>query len=130
MDPKDVADNKVVAVMSYMFILVAVPVFVGRQSPYVRYHLNQALSLWCLALACLPLACVNFVIGLIPIIGWIIGGLIGMTVFLTLTGFAAYGVYNAATGRCVPLPIIGTAVTLIETYPPGMAPQPRQLPPG
>lgn len=128
MDPKDVAENKVVAAMSYLSILILVPVFVGRHSPFVRYHLNQGLALWCLGLATLPLACVNFVIALVPFIGFIVSLLFGVSVFFVFMGLVAFGVYNVSEGRCVPLPIIGTALTLIETQPPVAAAPPR-LPP-
>lgn len=44
---EDVRQNKVMGVLSYLGILVFVPLIVGnKQSPYVRFHTNQGLVLF------------------------------------------------------------------------------------
>lgn len=62
-DPKDVAENKYVAALSYIGILFLVPLLLKRDSAFSQFHAKQGLVL-----------CVAFVIGSfifwIPLIGW------------------------------------------------------------
>lgn len=44
-DEKDIADNKVMAVLSYFGPLVLVPIFAAPNSKYARFHANQGLLL-------------------------------------------------------------------------------------
>ena len=63
---QDVADNKLVAALSYIGILFLVPLLVKRDSPFAQFHAKQGLVL-----------CVAFFIGSfvfwIPLFGWIAG---------------------------------------------------------
>ena len=45
--PEDVKANKVMAVLSYIGILVLVPLLAGnKNSEYLRHHINQGLVIW------------------------------------------------------------------------------------
>jgi uncharacterized membrane protein len=95
-EPKDIADNKAMAVLAY--ILFFVPLLAAKQSKFAMYHANQGLTLF------LALVAVNIVSSIIPIIGWlIIGPLANLGLFI----LAIVGILNAVGGRCKPLPLIG-----------------------
>ncbi len=92
-DPNDVAANKVYGILAYLGILVLIPIFVGKDSPFTRYHANQGLNL-------LILEIIFFILGkllaFLGVIGWIIDVVL-----------AIIGIVNAANGRAKELPIIG-----------------------
>ncbi|MBQ3610415.1 MAG: zinc ribbon domain-containing protein, partial [Bacteroidaceae bacterium] len=44
-DKTDAEANKVMALLSYFGILVLVPIFAAKHSPFVRYHANQGVVL-------------------------------------------------------------------------------------
>ncbi len=49
-DPKDVADNKDLAALSYVWILSLVVLFAKRESPFVQFHARQGAVLFGLSL--------------------------------------------------------------------------------
>lgn len=69
-DPKDISDNKVVAMLPYIssFIGIIVASIIAKESPYVAFHVRQALKL----MICQMICCIAFII---PILGWIAGGI-------------------------------------------------------
>ncbi len=87
-DPKDIADNKVMAILAYLSWLVLIPLLVSpaKDSPFVRFHVNQGLILFI----------ASFIIGLIPCIGQLVCVIL-----------AVLGIVNAANGEAKELPIIG-----------------------
>ncbi len=94
-DVEDVQKNKVFAILGYVLFLI--PLLAAKESRFAMYHANQGLLL----LICSVV--VNIVLGIIPIIGWIILPLANLAVFI----FFILGVINAANGQCKPLPWIG-----------------------
>lgn len=93
-DPKDVQDNKVMAILAYVLFLI--PLLAAKDSPYARYHTNQGLVLYLLYFVCV-------IINIIPILGQIIclvGFIFGFICFIM-------GIINAAGGKMKPLPLIG-----------------------
>ncbi|MEW6407592.1 MAG: hypothetical protein AB1465_02790 [Patescibacteria group bacterium] len=90
-DQKDAQENKIFAVLSYLGILVLVPLLAKKESKFAMFHAKQ---------------------GLVLLIGWIIGWLlsfvfIGFIVDIILIIFSIWGLINAATGKMVKLPLIG-----------------------
>ncbi|EKD47008.1 MAG: hypothetical protein ACD_66C00259G0004, partial [uncultured bacterium] len=45
-DKKDIEDNKVLAALSYIFILCFVPLLLARDSKFAQYHAKQGLVLF------------------------------------------------------------------------------------
>ena len=45
-DPKDISENKVVAMLTYIlsFIGILIALHIGKESPYASFHLRQALK--------------------------------------------------------------------------------------
>ena len=95
-DQKDIDDNKVMAILAYIGILVLVPILAAKESPFARFHANQGLILFLLFIAC-------SIIMVIPVIGWIVG-MVG-----SLFGFVCFimGIINAIGGKMKELPLIG-----------------------
>jgi len=91
----DIQQNKGMAIIAY--ILFFVPLLAAKESPYAQYHARQGLNLFLLALA------VNVVLGIIPILGWLLLPFanIGILVLLII------GILAAANGQVKPLPLIG-----------------------
>lgn len=95
MNKNDISDNKLMALLSYLWLLVLIPLFANKNSDFVRFHTNQGLVL---------LIC-NAIIGilsLIPVIR-IAAALLEIVAFIIMI----IGIINVANGKAKELPIIG-----------------------
>lgn len=101
-DEKDIQDNKMMAVLAYLGILVLVPIFAAKESKFARYHANQGLVL--------ALAEVAFAIVYSILVG-ILSTLLGL-LWLGFVVLAIIGIVNAVNGRMKPLPLIGKITIL------------------
>lgn len=113
-DPKDIADNKLMAVLSYLWILVLIPLLAAPNSKFARYHAKQGFTLFVLYIGH---AIIKFLLGFIktthylwgvpyqatPGIIVLIGWLIGVPLFI----LSVIGIINAYQGKAKELPIIG-----------------------
>ena len=88
--------NKLMAAISYIWILFIVPLVAAKDDAFARYHANQGLLLF---LASIVLG----IIGVIPVIGTIIALVGGIATFV----FMILGIINALKGEMKPLPLIG-----------------------
>lgn len=88
----DISNNKLMAVLCYLGILWLIPFLAAKESPFVKYHLNQGLLVLILGL-------IVAAISWIPLIGW----LCGVVVF----ALAIIGIVNAVNGKAQELPVIG-----------------------
>ncbi len=95
-DAADINNNKVMAILAYIGILVLVPVFAAKESKFARFHANQGLVLFIVSVILGALA--N-----IPLIGWAFS-VLNIVTFV----FCVLGIVNAATGKAKELPIIGS----------------------
>ncbi len=110
--PNDIANNKGMAVLSYIGLLVFIPIFAAKGSPYARFHANQGLVLflaeiiWSAAYSILRniLYAISFTLGIIGSIAGIVS-----IFFLVLI---IIGIVNAATGTAKRLPIIGKIILI------------------
>lgn len=100
MNPNDIQQNKVMAVLAYIGILFLVPLLAAPNSPYARFHTNQGLVLF---LTDIAIGIVSTIFAFIPFVGWMISGLLGIAVFV----FMILGIVNAASGVAKELPLIG-----------------------
>lgn len=92
--------NKLLAAISYIWILCIVTILCAKDDAFARYHANQGLVL---LIANIAAVVVGFVLGLIPIIGAIIGWIINIALFVLMI----IGIINAVKGEMKPLPFIG-----------------------
>lgn len=100
MDPNDVQQNKVMAVLAYIGILFLVPLLAAPNSQYARFHANQGLVLF---LVDIVVGIVSVILAFVPFVGAILGSLLGLAVFVLMI----LGIVNAATGKANELPLIG-----------------------
>ena len=93
-DPKDIEDNKIMAVLAYIIFLV--PLIAAKESPFARFHTNQGFVLFLGWLLC-------GVVNIVPILGLIASAIGGLLVLV----LSVIGIINSAKGEAKELPIIG-----------------------
>ena len=109
---RDRENRHVMAALSYLNILVFLPIFFVRRSPYVRFHANQGLVLFIISTA-YTLATRLFVLFLDLLFGGVYAAIpatlssvfsFGSIFFFILI---IIGISNAVKGRAKELPLIG-----------------------
>ncbi|HHX38257.1 MAG TPA: zinc-ribbon domain-containing protein [Clostridiaceae bacterium] len=105
--PMDIQQNKVMAVLSYIGILVLIPIFAAKESRFARFHANQGLVL---AIAEVAYGIIYAILNSILLsISWrlmFISTILSL-VYIAFLVFAILGIVNAASGRAKELPLIG-----------------------
>lgn len=86
-EEKDISDNKLWALLSYLGVLVVIPLFGKTDSPFVQFHAKQ---------------------GFLLLIGWVLawlpfGFIIGIVAFV----FSIIGLINVINGDKKKLPLVG-----------------------
>ena len=102
-DPQDINNNKGMSVLAYIGFLFLVPLLACPNSKFARYHTNQGLVL----------GVVTGILGIIPIAGLIIGGLLSAVGGIFTLVLMIMGIINAAQGQAKELPLIGK-ITLLK----------------
>ena len=76
-DPQDISENKVVAMLPYLCGLIGVIIaaILAADSPFARFHVKTALKFT----VCQVICCIAFII---PILGWIAGGIALAIIFV------------------------------------------------
>ena len=108
--PQDINNNKGLSVLAYIGFLFLVPLLACPNSKFARYHTNQGLVLFLLEFA---LGVVTGILGIIPIAGLIIGGLLSAVGGIFTLVLMIMGIINAAQGQAKELPLIGK-ITLLK----------------
>lgn len=105
----DIEGNKLMAVLSYLGILVLVPILAAKDSPFAKFHATQGLNLLIVSVAwSIVSGIIGAILGAIGVtflsVLWsIITWLVSIVIFLTMV----IGIINAAQGKAKELPIIG-----------------------
>lgn len=94
----DIEKNKTWAVVSYLTIIGLIIALVsdGKESPFVKFHINQSLILFIGVV-------ISIAISMIPILGWILSPFLSLGILI----FVIIGIINAAGGKVKRLPLIG-----------------------
>jgi uncharacterized membrane protein len=100
---EDIEENKVIAALSYLGLLVLVPLLAKKDSPFAQFHAKQGLVL---LVAWVIIGAVT----VIPILGWIIGILGSIFLFVCFI----MGLINALSGEVKELPLIGQYASLFN----------------
>ena len=107
-EARDIASNKVFAVLSYFGPMILIPIFMGRDSRFARFHINQGLlmiiSLFAIA-AVISILSEIFLSVSIWLYSLII--LLWIAWWIALVTMMIIGLVNAAGGRMKQLPGIG-----------------------
>jgi len=89
----DIEENKVMAVFAYLGILLLIPLLVSpaKDSPFVRFHVNQGLLLFIAAMisSLLSIICIGLVLEIVCFV------------------FMIMGIIHVINGQAVELPLIG-----------------------
>ena len=94
-DQADINSNKVMAILAYIGILFLIPLFAAKDSKFARFHTNQGIILFIVAI-------ISYIIGKIPVIGFV-----GTILSCLCSIFAIIGIIYAAQGKAKELPLIG-----------------------
>lgn len=101
MDQQTISEGKTMAVVSYITLiglLIAFLVNNGKNNAFTAYHIGQSVRVYLLGVANIVLTYI------LPVTLGFITNLIGLGVLV----LAVLGIVNAANGKAVPLPLIGT----------------------
>lgn len=109
-DQGDVQDHKGLGILMAVFsILFFIPCIAGnlRQSSYLRFRANQSCLVFLFGVIT---GIIKSVIGMIPLLGWILGGIIGWVFGVVAFVLLIWNIVNAATEETEgkPLPVIGS----------------------
>ena len=108
-DPRDIQKNRMIALVSYIWIGCLVPLFAAKDSKFARYHANQGIVL---AIVETLLIAILRVLSRIPILG-IVFTIVRVVAIIAAVVFSLLGIMNAYSGRAKQLPFIG-AYKLID----------------
>lgn len=84
------------AILSYLGVLVLVPLLVEKKDEFVKFHTRQGLALFICEIA-------TFAISWFPILGWILG-YIAWILWVVLS---IIGILNVLSGKKSSLPLVG-----------------------
>lgn len=105
--PEDVRANKVIAVLSYIGILVLVPLLAGnKSSEYLRHHIDQGLVIWIGSLLADILSGGGFLGFAFFSSVWpleLVGGILSLVFFILMI----VGIVDACRGVRRELPVVG-----------------------
>ena len=103
-DKKDIESGKVMAILSYLGILVLIPYFAEKNNKYVAYHAKQGLNLFIIEIIA------SFAFSILSVIFWLIlffiVPLLGAALSLASLGLTIIGIVNVCNGKAKELPVI------------------------
>lgn len=91
-DDQDIQENKLIAALSYLGILVLVPLLAKRESKFAQFHAKQGIVM-------LIIFVVGWVIFWIPVIGW--------ALWIAAIVLDVIGLVQALSGKYWEMPVIG-----------------------
>lgn len=97
--------NNGVAVLSYLGLLLLIPLVLFEKNKFVRFHVNQGLVLFIFDMIC---AALSFLLFFIPVVGIIISSALGIFSFVLMI----LGIVNACNNKMEKLPLIGGFVII------------------
>lgn len=107
-EQRDIQENKVLAILAYLGILVLVPIFAGKDSKFAKFHANQGLVniIMCIAYY-VAVGIFNVLLSIFsPELALLMIFLLNLA-GIAFTVLAIIGIINAANGQMKELPIIG-----------------------
>lgn len=105
-DSKDVEDNKIISLFSYLGILFLIPMIAANQSKFAKFHVNQGIVLFIADLVLGVLMRIfGWTFGLIGL-GWI-AAIVNSALGVVILVFVILGIVNAVQGKAKRLPVIG-----------------------
>ena len=117
-DPQDIQSNKGMAVLSYLGLLLLIPMFAAKNSPFARFHVNQGLVLFLAEIVCS--VAVGIVVSILSAIFTVTGigflvipfQLLSYAVDIACLVFTIMGIVYVCQGKAKKLPLIGNITIL------------------
>ena len=118
---EDIQTHRVFAVLSYLSILVLVPLFACRESGYVKFHVKQGLNLF--AATIVTLIGRSIAVELIGMLHWpdVLTGILSLlvslpffAVFLGIAALSILGIVYVIRGKAKAIPYLG-GINLLPT---------------
>ena len=105
----DIQSGLGLSVLAYLSILVLFPIFLGKKSPFVRFHANQGLLLFIgeVAYQIVTRTLVLLLSLCMPHIAVLIVDKLFLLVSMLFVVFAVWGIVNVVNGKAKELPLIG-----------------------
>jgi len=100
MEQKMIDDGKPLAWLSYLGILLLIPLLVNKDNEYSKFHVKQGIVLLVCSIAG---SVVSIILAFIPVIGH----LISLAIWIFILVLVIMGIINALNGKTEPLPVIG-----------------------
>ena len=115
-DAKDIENNKILSLFSYLWILFLVPMFAAKESKFARFHVNQGIVLFIFNIAWSVIDIIlSFILSFLLrriIIVLIVYEILSSVVSLAFLALAVLGIVNACMGKAKKLPLIGNITIL------------------
>ena len=104
---KHIEEGKTIAWLSYLLILILVPIMLQRENPYTKFHIKQGLVL---LVTWIILYIIGLIFNFVPILKIFVWLCVwGITIY-----FAILGIINSLNGKLNRLPIIGNFADKFE----------------
>ncbi len=103
-DKKDIESGKVMAILSYIGILVLIPYFAEKNNKYVQYHAKQGLNLFLIEV--IAGIAVSIITGILSFILFFLGAIISYAISLCFFALSIIGIVNVCNGKAKELPVI------------------------
>ena len=105
-DAKDIENNKILSLFSYLWILFLVPMFAAKDSKFARFHVNQGIVLFIFNIAWSIVDLIlSAILGKIIVVS-LVYGILSSVVSLAFFALAILGIVNACMGKAKKLPLI------------------------
>lgn len=106
---QDIDQNKIMGILSYFGILVLIPIFAAKESPFARFHANQGLVLLVAGiLVGMATSLVGMLFGLIHIdVLTALWNIVSWLIRVAMFALMILGIVNAASGKAKELPLVG-----------------------
>lgn len=95
-DPKDIEANKVMAALSYFWILCLIPLLTKKDSPFVQAHAKQGVVLFI----------AEIILTFIPVLGWFLN--------LVLAVVSILAIIKAVQGEYWEIPLVSDVAKKIN----------------
>ena len=93
----DIQQNKLMAILAYLNLLVLIPLFAAKNSPFASFHVNQGIIL----------LLITIVINVLDSVVFIVPNIIFTILRILIIALALLGIYNVISGKAKELPLIG-----------------------
>ena len=93
----DIQQNKLMAILAYLNLLVLIPLFAAKNSPFARFHVNQGIIL----------LLITIVINVLDSVVFILPNIIFTILRILIIALVLLGIYNVISGKAKELPLIG-----------------------